>query len=68
MTELVKKLESEAKMTEEMAEKAIDVVMDFVKDKLPDPIADQVVRFLKDKDASEVKDAVNNLLGGFGLK
>jgi nucleoid DNA-binding protein len=67
MTELVKKLVSEANLTEDMAKKAMEVVVDFVKDKLPEPIGGQVVHFLNNQDASNVSDKVNQVLGGFGI-
>jgi hypothetical protein len=64
MKELIEKLVKEADLSEAMAEKAIDIVADFLEDKLPKPIASQVTNVLKDVDASDISDTVNNLLGG----
>ena len=42
MEELVKLVSKKTGISEELAEKAVKVVLDYLKDKLPDPIASQL--------------------------
>ena len=59
---------------DDQARKAIETVVDFLKDKLPGPLADQVAKYVEDGDGDEgdddggmlggVTDKLGGLLGG----
>lgn len=66
MKELIEKVVKEAKVDEATAEKVVDVVKDFLGDKLPGPIAKQVDNVLDGVDADDVNDALNMAKGLFG--
>jgi hypothetical protein len=83
MNELVKLLMTKAGLSEVIAKTVIEVILGFVKDKLPKPLADQVVSMLglggatgaNGKDAPEaeagglgVEDVLKGLGGMFGGK
>ncbi len=64
MDELVKLVSEKAGIQESQAEKAIEAVMGFLKDKLPEPIAGQIENAIS-SDAA-VKQASNLLDQGVG--
>ncbi len=67
MEELVKMIAKETGISEEMARKAVNVVMDYLKDKLPESIAGHVDALLGGADLSQADgllDAGKDLLGG----
>lgn len=61
MQELIKKLMDETNLDEKMAEKAIEVVMKFLEDKLPAPIQDQVKNVLAGGEELDLGDAADRL-------
>ncbi len=67
MEELVKILVKQTGISEDAARKAVDVVMGYLKDKLPDSLAGQLDALLKGADlsqADDLLDAGKDLLGG----
>ncbi|MCB2178581.1 HU family DNA-binding protein [bacterium] len=64
MEQLVELVSEKTGLNKEMSEKAVKIVLDFLKDKLPDPIAAQIDNIL---DGGE--NTAADLLGGlFGNK
>ena len=61
MDELVKMVAKKVGINEAQAKQAVEVVVGFLKDKLPDPIAGQLDAILEG-DVSDLGD----LVGGFG--
>jgi nucleoid DNA-binding protein len=61
MDELVKMVAKKTGLSEEMAETAVNMVLDYVKKKLPKPVAAQVDAVLGSGDAL---DALGGLFGG----
>jgi hypothetical protein len=59
MDELVKLVVEKTGLPEETAQKAVETVLDFVKEKLPEPIADRLDDILEGGGAAD-------LLGGLG--
>ena len=59
MEELTKLVAQKTGLSDEMAKVAVDTVIDYLKDKLPDPAAAQLDTVLEGGD-------VSNLLGGLG--
>ncbi len=67
MEELVKMIAEQTGISEDMARKAVNVVMDYLKDKLPEPLAGQLDVLLSGADLSQADDlleAGKDLLGG----
>lgn len=68
MDELVKLVSEKAGIQEKQAEKAIDAVMGFLKEKLPEPIAGQIESAISSdaavKQASKLLDQGVGALGG----
>jgi uncharacterized protein (DUF2267 family) len=67
MDELVKQIAAQTGISEDMARKAVNVVVDYLKDKLPDSIAGQLDALLNGADLSQADDlleAGKDLLGG----
>lgn len=62
MDELIKMVSSKAGISETQAKEAVDTVLRFVKDKLPAPVADQIVALFKG-DLGGVADALGGLFG-----
>ena len=60
MEELVKLVSKKTGISEELAEKAVKVVLDYLKDKLPDPIASQLDAVLE---GGGLTDMLGGLLG-----
>jgi hypothetical protein len=67
MDELIKLVSSKAGITEGQAKQAVETVIGFLKEKLPDPIAKQVDGLLKG-DVSGLGDVAGSLGGLFGKK
>jgi len=67
MDELVKLVTDKVGISEAQAKQAVDVVLGFLKDKLPSPVAGQVEAALKG-DLSGLGDVAGKLGGLFGKK
>ncbi len=67
MDELIKMVASKAGINADQAQKAIDTVVGFLKEKLPAPIAGQIDALLKG-DVSGLGDVAGQLGGLFGKK
>ncbi len=68
MQELIKSLTSKVDITEAQAAKVIDVVKEFVSDKLPKAIATPVMGALEGKDdlASQIAEGADGVMGKLG--
>lgn len=70
MNEIIQKLMSQANLDETTAKKAVEVVKNFLKDKLPDSIEGQVTGLLDNVNtenaANVVEDLVDKAKGLFG--
>jgi hypothetical protein len=66
MKELIGNLVKQADIDESTAEKVLDVVKDFLGDKLPGPMASQVTNILDGVDGEQVSDALDSVKGLFG--
>ena len=67
MDELIKLVAQKTGLSEEMARTAVDTVIGFLKDKLPEPVAAQIDAVLGGGDvASGAGDLVKGLGGLFG--
>ena len=64
MDELVKMVVKKTGMSEEMARKAVDTVLDFLKQKLPTPLAAQIDGLLSG--SGSLDDKLQGLGGLFG--
>jgi len=64
MDELVDLVVKKTGMSEDMARKAVDTVLDFVKEKLPDPIADRLDDILEGGGVSDMLGGLGGLFGG----
>jgi len=67
MDELVKLVSDKVGISEDQAQEAVQVVLSFLKDKLPEPIAGQIDAALKG-DLSGLGDLAGGLGGLFGGK
>jgi len=65
MKELIKNLIDQADIDEATAGKVIDVVKNFLDDKLPSPIDKQVVNLLDNLDDDQIGHAIDGLKGLF---
>jgi hypothetical protein len=65
MEELISSITSKTGISSEQAQQAIDMTLEFVKDKLPAPIASQVDGVLSGKGGA---DALKSIGGLFGKK
>ena len=63
MDELVKLVSEKTGLPEKQAEQAAKVVIDFLKDKLPDPIGDQLDNVIE---GGDLMDGAGGLLKGLG--
>lgn len=61
MDEIIKLVSEKTGLSEEMAEEAVTLVLDYVKEKLPDPIAGRLDTLLEGDTAS---DLLGGLFGG----
>ncbi len=67
MDELIKMVTAKAGINADQAQKAIDTVLGFLKDKLPAPMAGQIDALLKG-DVSQLGNIAGELGGMFGKK
>jgi predicted component of type VI protein secretion system len=63
--ELVKLVSEKTGLSEEMSEMAVKVVLNFIKDKLPEPIAAQIDKVVEGADLSDLSD-LEGLAKGLG--
>ena len=64
MDELVKLVSEKTGLSEDISQKAVDVVLNYIKDKLPAPIAGQIDGLLAGNgDAGGIAGAVGGLFG-----
>jgi hypothetical protein len=66
MDELVKMVSQKTGLSEDMARTAVDTVIGFLKDKLPDPIASQIDSVLSGGGLGDLGGLGKNLGGLFG--
>lgn len=66
MQELLNQLMQKANLDEIAAEKAVEVVKDFLEDKLPGPIKSQVMNALEGIDLEDAGDLLGKAKGLFG--
>jgi uncharacterized protein (DUF2267 family) len=67
MDELVKLVQEKTGLSKAQAEKAVDVVVKFIKDKLPQPIATQFESILQNENVmDQAADAAKKGLSGLG--
>jgi nucleoid DNA-binding protein len=66
MDELIKNITQQANISPEQAKTAVDSVLNFLKDKLPAPVVDQIKAALSGQqiDTSGITTALGGLLGG----
>ncbi len=72
MDELVKQLQQKTGLAADQVKAVVEGVIDFLKDKLPAPIADQVAGFLEGNGAGDggeglmdkAKDMLGDIMGG----
>ena len=64
MDKLLELVQEKAGISADQAQKAIDAVVDFMKDKLPGPIVDQVAKFAGGGDDEGGDDDGGGMLGG----
>ena len=68
MDELIALVVEKTGISEQMAQTAVDTVLSFLKEKLPDPIASQIDNVINGIDADDVGNALNALGGLLGKK
>jgi uncharacterized protein (DUF2267 family) len=70
MDELIKTISSKVGISEKQAKEAVDMVLAFLKDKLPEPLAGQLEGALKGdlSGLGDLGDALGGLGGMFGKK
>ena len=66
MNELIQKVSERAGISQEQAQKAVETVVDFLKERLPAPIAGQVDNALNSSAASGLADRAGDMLGNIG--
>lgn len=66
MDELVQIVSQKTGLSEEMSRVAVEAVLKYVKDKLPDPIAGQIDNLLKGGEIGDLGDLAKGLGGLFG--
>ena len=64
MDELVKLVVKKTGISEDMARKAVDTVIGYLKDKLPAPVAGQIDSLLDGNGAGGLAQTLGGLLGG----
>ena len=67
MEQLLEQVQDKAGISAEQARKAIDAVVEFMQDKLPGPIGDQVAKLVSsgdDGDDGGMVDKLGGMLGG----
>ena len=65
MDELIKLVSKKAGISDSQAKKAIEAIMDYLKDNLPAPLDDQVENVLKGGKADFSTEEITDFLGGF---
>ncbi len=68
MDELIKLVSAKAGISADQAKVAVSTVLDFLKSKLPAPIASQLDTVLQGISPGNVADAAKNIGGMFGKK
>ena len=63
MDELVDLVAKKAKIDQKAAQKAVDTVLDFLKDKLPEPFASQLDTIVDGSQADDLLSGLGGLLG-----
>jgi hypothetical protein len=66
MDELIKLVSERTGLSEEMSTKAVETVIEFLKDRLPAPIAGQLENILEGGEDFSADDLVSGLSGLFG--
>ena len=66
MDELVKDIAEKTGIPEEVARQVVDLVIAYLKERLPDPLAAQLDHLLAGGDLSQVEDLLSGLGGLFG--
>lgn len=64
MEELVQLVVEKTGISEDLAQKAVEVVLDYLKDKLPEPIAGRLDDILDGLDAGDLMKGLGGLFGG----
>jgi uncharacterized protein (DUF2267 family) len=64
MDELVALVVKKTGISEEKARKAVETVLDFLKDKLPEPIAGRLDDVLEGSSTGDILSGLGGLLGG----
>ena len=65
MEEIIKQVVEKTGISEDLAKKAVEVVIDFLKDKLPAPLASQIDSILSgETDLGDLAKGIGSLLGG----
>jgi hypothetical protein len=64
MDELVELVVEKTGIPEATARKAVQTVLDFLKEKLPEPVAGMVDNFLEDDSAGDLLGGLGSLFGG----
>ncbi len=68
MDELIKQVSEKTGLSEEKSKIAVETVLNYLKDKLPDPIAGQIDNVLGGGEAGGLGDLAGGLGGLFGNK
>jgi len=64
MDDLLELVQEKAGISAEQARKAIETVVDFMKDRLPAPLGDQLSKFVEDDDDGGGDDDGGDMLSG----
>jgi hypothetical protein len=64
MDELVELVVKKTGIPEETACKAVNTVLDYLKDKLPEPVAGMIDNFLEGDTAGDLLEGLGDLFGG----
>ena len=64
MDDLVKLVSEKTGLSEEMSQTVVNLVLDYLKQKLPEPLAGQLDNFLSGADTGGLDDMVQKGLGG----
>ncbi len=65
MDEIVKEVAQKADVSEEVARKTVEVVVEILKEKLPTPVASQIDGILAgEADVGDIVKGIGDLLGG----
>jgi hypothetical protein len=66
MDQLIQMVQERANIDQRQATTAVDTVVGFLKDRLPDPIAGQIDGVISGEGAGSVRDRVGSMFGGNG--